>query len=580
MPLIPVRSFARRAAPRVTTALAALATALTLTTPPAAAQHTAGAYLAVREARAARDYQAAARYLDQLLAVDPGNPATVESMVITQLVLGQFDQATGHALTLSQLEPDNRAATLLRMTNAFATQDYAEALRLAERGVEIHPLLDALSLAWAQVGAGSMSDALNTLDAMAGSDDMRPFALYCRALALALAGDAEGALAIFDDPSQPLRGALNRRGYLAWAQVLGLAERYEDGVSLLIETFANPEDPQVARLLTAFQNREAPAFDVITSPAEGMAEVFAVMAAAMTQVENTSEALIYARGALWLNPGLDDTRILVGEIFESLNQLSLAAQTYAEVPADSVFAMVAQIGQAQILHEQGRPDESLAILTAMERDNPRSVGASQVLGDYLRQIGEHAQAAQAYDRTFALLDELGLPPSWNMHFARAVAFERTGDWPRAEADFRAALAIEPEQATVLNYLGYSLVERREKLEEALAMIERAVEAEPNSGAIVDSLAWALFQLGRYDEALPQMERAIELLPTDPILNDHLGDVYWAVGREREARFQWSRALSFGPHPDLNDDTLRRKIDDGLDAVRAADGLPPLRPAGE
>ena len=551
---------------------------MTLLTPPVMAQGTAGAFLAMREARAQNDYRATTRYLDRLLAAEPGEPATLETLVISHLALGEYDRATGHALTLSMIEADNRASTLVRLTNAFATQDYAEALRLSQGAAEIHPLLDGLSVAWAQVGAGSMSEALTTLDALAGSPDMRPFALYCRALALAMAGDVEGALVIFDDPDQPLRGALNRRGYLAWAQVLGLAERYEDGVALLIETFANPDDPQVARLLEAFQNREAPAFDMITTASEGMAEVFAVMAAAMNQVDNRGEALIYGRSALWLNPGLDDTRILVGEVFESMGQLSLAAESYAAVPADSVFAMVAQIGQAQILHEMGDPDQALTILTAMEQENPRSVGASQVLGDYLRQINRFADAAAAYDRSFAQMEALGLSPSWQLHFSRAVAHERTGNWPAAEADFRAALAIQPDQATVLNYLGYSLVERGEKLEEALAMIERAVAAEPDSGAIVDSLAWALFRLGRYDEALPHMERATELLPTDPILNDHLGDVYWAVGRHREARFQWSRALSFGPHPDMNDDTLRRKIEIGLDAVRAADGLPPLHPA--
>jgi Flp pilus assembly protein TadD len=103
------------------------------------------------------------------------------------------------------------------------------------------------------------------------------------------------------------------------------------------------------------------------------------------------------------------------------------------------------------------------------------------------------------------------------------------------------------------------------------MIERAVAGEPDSGYIVDSLAWALYRLGRVDEALPHMERAVELLPTDPILNDHLGDIYWAVGRHREARFQWRRALSFGPHDDLDMDLVRRKIEQGLDALDAPTG---------
>ena len=117
-------------------------------------------------------------------------------------------------------------------------------------------------------------------------------------------------------------------------------------------------------------------------------------------------------------------------------------------------------------------------------------------------------------------------------------------WTKAESDFRKALELTPGQPQVLNYLGYSMVEKEINLDEALGMIEQAVEASPESGYIVDSLGWVLYRLGRYDEAVVHMERTVELTAVDPVVNDHLGDVYWAVGRFREAEFQWSRALSF------------------------------------
>jgi Flp pilus assembly protein TadD len=139
------------------------------------------------------------------------------------------------------------------------------------------------------------------------------------------------------------------------------------------------------------------------------------------------------------------------------------------------------------------------------------------------------------------------------------------DWPAAEADFRQALALRPGHPQVLNYLGYSLVERGEKLDEALAMIEEAVAGEPQNGAIVDSLGWVYFKLGRLEEAVVQLERAAVLEPVDPVVNDHLGDAYWAVGRTREARFQWMRALSFDPE-EVEAERIRRKLEIGLDAV--------------
>ena len=137
-----------------------------------------------------------------------------------------------------------------------------------------------------------------------------------------------------------------------------------------------------------------------------------------------------------------------------------------------------------------------------------------------------------------------------------------------------ALQLNPEEPHVLNYLGYSLVERREKLDEALDMIERAVAAEPDNGYITDSLGWAFYRLGRYEEAVPVMERAVELASTDPVINDHLGDVYWAVGRVREAEFQWRRALSYAPSDDLDLDRVRRKLEVGLDQVLIDEGAEP------
>ena len=116
------------------------------------------------------------------------------------------------------------------------------------------------------------------------------------------------------------------------------------------------------------------------------------------------------------------------------------------------------------------------------------------------------------------------------------------------------------------------------------MIEQAVQAEPDSGYIVDSLGWVLYRLGRYDESIGHMERATELMPVDPVVNDHLGDVLWAVGRKREAEFQWHRALSFTKYDnasgDLNPDRIRRKLEVGLDQVLAEEGAPPLKVAND
>ena len=201
------------------------------------------------------------------------------------------------------------------------------------------------------------------------------------------------------------------------------------------------------------------------------------------------------------------------------------------------------------------------------------------LGDALRQQDRFEEAVVAYDRALDIADESG-GSSWFLLYARAISHERQGNWEQAESDFRAALELNPSQPQVLNYLGYSLVEKRIRLDEALEMIELAVAASPDSGYIIDSLGWALYRLGRYQEAVPHMERAVELMAVDPVVNDHLGDVYWAVGRYREAEFQWSRALSFIDQAqtaeDIDPDRIRRKLEVGLDEVLADEGAEPLQ----
>jgi Flp pilus assembly protein TadD len=162
------------------------------------------------------------------------------------------------------------------------------------------------------------------------------------------------------------------------------------------------------------------------------------------------------------------------------------------------------------------------------------------------------------------------PSEWRLYFARGAARDQLDRWPEAEADFRRALELSPEQPDVMNYLAYTWVDRGEHIDQALPMLRRAVELRPASGAIVDSLGWAHYRLGDYNQALLYLERAVELRPADAILNDHLGDVYWRLGRRIEARFQWRRALTLEPEDPA---ALQAKIENGLE-----EAPPPSRSA--
>ena len=157
------------------------------------------------------------------------------------------------------------------------------------------------------------------------------------------------------------------------------------------------------------------------------------------------------------------------------------------------------------------------------------------LGNILRARKQFAECAEAYSKAHRAASPSPSKPNWLIFYFRGICYERSKQWPKAEADLKKALELFPDQPHVLNYLGYSWVDQGINLDEGMKMIRRAVEQRPDDGYIVDSLGWAYYRLGNYEEAVKHLERAVELKPEDPTINDHLGDAYWKVGRKLEAQ---------------------------------------------
>jgi tetratricopeptide (TPR) repeat protein len=111
----------------------------------------------------------------------------------------------------------------------------------------------------------------------------------------------------------------------------------------------------------------------------------------------------------------------------------------------------------------------------------------------------------------------------------------------AEEWFKKVLAISPKNATALNYFGYSLADRGARLEEALSMIQKAVELDPYNGAYLDSLGWAYFRMNRLNLAEEYLRKAVGRLSRDPVIHMHLGDLYFKMGRMELAQREWERA---------------------------------------
>jgi Flp pilus assembly protein TadD len=548
----------------------ALTLALVLAGPPqlAAAAGLSGAYLAAMQADIRNDYAMAAEYYRRALFLDPENLAITQNAAVARVAMGDIAGAEALAERLVEEAPGSPIAVLVLLADALATGDFdaAEAVA-ANAGPEANPLLVGLVGGWIAAGRDDFTEAQARFDALDANEALAAYGQYHKALALALAGDfisAEAILAGGEDG--PLH--LSRAALVAHAQILAQIDRTDEAISLLEDAFASgfPEATLLDLRDRLAAGEEVP-FTQITRAQDGAAEAFLTMAEGLNTPDSDRLALVYARLALHVRPDLTEAALIAAEALGRQEQFTLASAALADIPSDNPWYITSEIRRAATQREAGDETAAIETLGALAALHPELVEVHAAHADHLRMAERYVDAAEAYGRAIALIDA-PQEVHWGLYYSRAIAYERAGEWPEAEADFRTALELSPEQPSVLNYLGYSLVEQRGDLDEALSMIERAVAGQPDDGYITDSLGWVLYRLGRFDEALPHMLRAAELEPVDPVVNDHLGDVLWMVGRQREAEFQWRRALSFGPADDLDMDRLRRKLEVGLDAVLA------------
>ena len=534
----------------------------------------AGAYLAARVAGNSSDYRAAASWFARALIADPKNPVLLESSVLANIALGEFPQAAALARLLQQTGSKSQVGQIAILAEQAMADDYQAILKDGKAGASVGALPDGLIAAWAQLGNGQMSDALTAFDALASAEGMKAFALYHKALALASAGDFEGADDILSGrASGPLQ--VMRRGVIAHAEILSQLERNKDAQDLLGKTFGAGNDPVIDTLQAKLAAGDTLPYDIARTAKDGIAEVFYSIATAMSGEAEPGFTLVHARVAAYLRPDHSDAVLMVAGLLEQQGQSDLATEVYSQIaPTDPTF-YVAEIGRADALITTGRRDAAIEVLQGLARSNVGVLQVHLALADALRQAEKYSDAIKSYDTAISLIPSEE-PRHWPVFYSRAICKERSEDWTGAEADFRKALALQPDQPQVLNYLGYSFLDRNENLVEALDMVKRAVAAEPDSGYILDSLAWALYRLGRFDEAVVPMEKASLLEPVDAVVTDHLGDVYWAVGRKLEAEFQWRRAASFNP-AEKDAARIKRKLEAGLDVVLTEEGAAPLKP---
>ena len=567
----------RRASVRLTIAAAVLAALssvepasakpmvdlLSIFTPPTLA----GTYLAGRFAGSARDIASAAAYFQTALALDPGNPVLIERTFQLLVADGRIKDAIPVAERLVARDKGHSLARLVLGVDALKRGQWDKA-RAQLQQTTPRPLSDltvAILTGWAQAGAKDTTGGLKTVDKVSGLDWYAVFKGFHGALIADFGGrKAEGA-----DRMAETYASDKRALRIVEAQVRFLARQKKPKEALaVIAEFEKtlPDHPVISALKAEIESGAVPA-QIIGTPQAGAAEFLYGLGSAMGRDGGEDIAAIYLQLALWLVPNAELPTIALAGLQGQMKQYDKAIDLLDRVPSGSKFRPLSDIQIGRYHAVTQNYEEASKHLRAVVERTPKDLDAIQALGDVLRADKKFAEAAEIYSQALA---QIAAPTKgdWQLFYYRGIAYERTKQWSKAEADFDEALKLQPDEPHVLNYLGYSWIDMGQNLDKGLSLVKKAVELKSDDGYIVDSLGWAYYKLGRYEEAVKELERAVLIRPDDPVINDHLGDAYLKVGRTLEATFQWRHALDMKPEAE-EVGKIEKKLADETAALRAA-----------
>jgi tetratricopeptide (TPR) repeat protein len=301
----------------------------------------------------------------------------------------------------------------------------------------------------------------------------------------------------------------------------------------------------------------------------GIAAHFARLSDQLHSQSAEEQALYFARLAHWMAPWSEVGKLTLSERLDEAGRSKAADLLVADIAPQSLHGSWAVRQSAMMLNARGEKKAALALVklakTKVSSPDELSLLEAQLNDD----AGDYPAAIAIYRSVIASADQRAESARQRAVYRILLGqmLEKTNDWPSARKELEAALLIDGQNPQLLNYLGYSLLERRDNIKRGFALVTKAHQLSPTSPEITDSLGWGYFLSGEYAQAVPLLEQAVGKAIGDVTINEHLGDAYWKSGRKIEARYAWRAASLLA-----KDDSAKRiasKIDLGLNENNAS-----------
>ena len=272
----------------------------------------------------------------------------------------------------------------------------------------------------------------------------------------------------------------------------------------------------------------------------------------------------YLNLAKYLNEDFHSFDTLVAENFYKLDNFENAKKIYKGLSKrGDTFKWHSTKQLSRILVQEGKKEKAIRLVSGVYKDLAyKEIYETFDFAEFLKNNEKFEDSIPYYTKIINRIKK-DHPLYSEATDGRGVAYERTGEWNKAEKDLLASLKADPNQAYVINYLAYSWIEKGVKIEKSLDMLEKANKLKSNDPFIIDSLGWALFKLERYEESKSYLQMAVRLMPGDPIVNDHFGDVLWKNGNEIQARYYWNYVLNLKKTEEDLKKNIEKKLIQGL-----------------
>ncbi|NHN88691.1 tetratricopeptide repeat protein [Acetobacter conturbans] len=505
----------------------------------------------------ADDYAVSARAYSAALAADPNNSELLRQAFSEAALAGAPNAAELARKTIARPAGKSILTAFVLGNDAVLHDRWTEAAQ-AYGTMPVDALTNILSpllQAWCLAGEKKYTDAISLLTSPARAiSPAAPFYVGHAGLIAALAGDTTQAKKLYDKAATLFPGSdllMNRaRANLLWQTGHQSEARDLLRATTGTDTILSLAEPELQESIDT---------SPISSAKDGVAHAYVLVAfilrqqalhapeAESMQQINVASAMML-RMALSLDPSLGIARLMLSEIEESLGHRNIAIAVLKDVPTTNPLTRVAQYSVALLQDQTGNRDEARKTLESLSHDAPTLVLPIRALGTLLFESKDWPGAITAFSKA---IDNARASHTldWSLLFERAAAYERAGDWNKAEADLQEARKMVPDEPLVLNFLGYGWIQRGLHMKEAQDLLQRALSLDPDDAAIRDSLGWAFLRNGNLNRGSELLEHAAEQTPLDPEVNYHLGVAYWDMGRKTEAIDQWNVALGLKPEAD-------------------------------